>query len=93
MVVVATVNVLRLISLMVLLQADPTLLICHSLPVSDCQTLTESKNDPSRKIEEVHERNFNIKIFYSTYILLAEIDKHQVWTIDRQCCEFNLKIF
>ena len=62
--------------------AYPTLLICHALPVPDCQTLTkscsiESRNDPSpKKGKVVHEKKTVKDMSYSTHVWLAEWDKH-----------------
>ena len=64
------------------LDAYPSLLICHALPVSDSQTLIKpcfikSRNNPNPKSELMHETKFSLKIFHATHVWLAEVDGHQ----------------
>ena len=52
------------------------------LAVSNFQILIkscsiESRNDPSPKSEMVYETKFSLKISYSTYACLAQLDQHQ----------------
>ena len=62
--------------------AHLTVLGRHVLTVSDFQILIKScsvdkpRNDPSPKSEMVHETKFSLKISYSTYVCLAQLDRH-----------------
>ena len=54
----------------------------HVLKVSNFQILIkscsiESRNDPSPKIEVMHETKLSLKISFSTHARLAQLDQHQ----------------
>ena len=61
--------------------ADPTLPICHFLPVSDSQALLKScsnefRNNPSLKSKVKLEAKFFWRILHSTHVWVAEWNRH-----------------